>query len=961
MWGEVQNVTLQEGRTTNCSINLYRAVSKINVTVNEGKGLKNGDKDLFKLQSVRVCYARKGGLAGSLITPDTEGEQAISYPSIPEGITCFSRDEIDKLYFETAKGGAYALDGRIYVPESEQKASTSENEPMCLIIGGYYNDSQEETFYRVDFKPGNKGNTFYHAVRNHIYTFNITDVTRPGTDAPDPALDHTVVGMDVTIKDWTTTWIQGIGGQYTLEVSTGGFVFASTNISENLLKVNSTNNEGWRIENPNGSWFKLTQSPEGVIIIPEENTGGERYGTFIIKSGNLEKVITVRQKGKGTANCYIVSDDGNHIEQDLIVTVKGSGEVGLVADGVTLEEKDPYISINEIGDVQIIWETSDGLIQIVKDTLNDINKAKLYTESGIIKYKVYLENQNKDIIESNRINSQSYKGGNALVGAFGKKGDGSVDYNNLLWSWHIWVCPDIDKDNNGIISETELNSTNEEWITGYTFMDRNMGALSNEPGLASLGLLYQWGRKDPFIGAARVSKDRTNNRMYTHLPLEDYGYYWRNSQGDMDIKSTIQAPTTLINGQIKGADFNNLWGTASGLEGESNAGNKTIYDPCPLGYRVPNVAAVIFKGVGHAVNIRNSNSENDNWYSNNQFWPLEIAKTSGGWEYYNYIRDCSSYGFWLRYDTHSTEPSIEQYSSSFNTNKQERNPQKPMTWLPLSGVYEGDINQLATLNGQSSLQSNSIMWTNSSVSFSSGGKTITRPAGLFLHGVKNARSDYDGNHFHKLKESGSDGALYAKPEHAGALRCVRDTKVNIPEESAIKLPETIYLAGEVGDMQTAEITSLSGSWEVIDPGAMWFVMTPDAGPVGSKQRLTFKSTQENTGDSRTAYIKIRINDEKGTIGTIKVIQESSVETEELFFNYRNNSQKGVSTGQNNWNYAIEYQEGNNWLNIRSSGSMMYINTATNNNNSAKRHATITIKNSSTGTRIKIIKVTQYGR
>ena len=46
--------------------------------------------------------------------------------------------------------------------------------------------------------------------------------------------------------------------------------------------------------------------------------------------------------------------------------------------------------------------------------------------------------------------------GNALIGAFGKNQDGSVNYNDLLWSWHIWVCPDIDTDKDGYIGEIEL-------------------------------------------------------------------------------------------------------------------------------------------------------------------------------------------------------------------------------------------------------------------------------------------------------------------------------------------------------------------------------------------------------------------------------------------------------------------------------------------------------------------------
>ena len=64
----------------------------------------------------------------------------------------------------------------------------------------------------------------------------------------------------------------------------------------------------------------------------------------------------------------------------------------------------------------------------------------------------------------------------------------------LIWSWHIWAT-DYDPDAEG--GTVDFN--------GYTLMNRNLGALANDNSttdkiLASYGLYYQWGRKDPFIG-----------------------------------------------------------------------------------------------------------------------------------------------------------------------------------------------------------------------------------------------------------------------------------------------------------------------------------------------------------------------------------------------------------------------------------------------------------------------------
>jgi hypothetical protein len=59
----------------------------------------------------------------------------------------------------------------------------------------------------------------------------------------------------------------------------------------------------------------------------------------------------------------------------------------------------------------------------------------------------------------------------------------------VLWSWHIWSPVDV---------PAQLGSKG--------FMDRNLGALTKTPGLATtLGLHYQWGRKDPFPGSASTT------------------------------------------------------------------------------------------------------------------------------------------------------------------------------------------------------------------------------------------------------------------------------------------------------------------------------------------------------------------------------------------------------------------------------------------------------------------------
>lgn len=210
--------------------------------------------------------------------------------------------------------------------------------------------------------------------------------------------------------------------------------------------------------------------------------------------------------------------------------------------------------------------------------------------------------------------------GNAVVAL--RSGDGEI-----LWSWHIWVT-------DAEITDSEAN--------GLQWMDRNLGALNNDSDdIANRGMLYQWGRKDPFLPSPAPYI-----AMPTHSYDEDYNlteseeeYYaieeqlvanrqllninntqvgngfgeWRyvgfeapvalNAPGN--ITYSVQHPTTFLacrtdipigeyvfdwymqqdlmntSGVMMQSD-SQLWGDA-----EQGSDYKTMFDPCPPGYCVP--------------------------------------------------------------------------------------------------------------------------------------------------------------------------------------------------------------------------------------------------------------------------------------------------------------------------------------------------------------------------------------
>ena len=121
------------------------------------------------------------------------------------------------------------------------------------------------------------------------------------------------------------------------------------------------------------------------------------------------------------------------------------------------------------------------------------------------------------------------------------------------------------------------------WESFGTMMDRNLGATSATPGdVGALGLLYQWGRKDPFLGSSSISSNTLAKSTKT----------WPSSVDSDSSTGTIAyataRPTTFITYNFSNYDWyytgdsstdNTRWTTSER--------NKSIYDPCPAGWRVP--------------------------------------------------------------------------------------------------------------------------------------------------------------------------------------------------------------------------------------------------------------------------------------------------------------------------------------------------------------------------------------
>jgi uncharacterized protein (TIGR02145 family) len=148
---------------------------------------------------------------------------------------------------------------------------------------------------------------------------------------------------------------------------------------------------------------------------------------------------------------------------------------------------------------------------------------------------------------------------------------------NIVWSWHIWVT----KYNPGTTANTGVNATTYSFNNNL-WMDRNLGATSIYSGEA-IGLLYQWGRKDPFPGSSTY-----NGNAEPALYGEQTVITNASVTSDQNLSNTIMHPLMFYFGSDNNYDD---WYSVSNIHNDklwyNDTSAKTIYDPCPLGWRVP--------------------------------------------------------------------------------------------------------------------------------------------------------------------------------------------------------------------------------------------------------------------------------------------------------------------------------------------------------------------------------------
>ena len=257
----------------------------------------------------------------------------------------------------------------------------------------------------------------------------------------------------------------------------------------------------------------------------------------------------------------VVDADGNKVYYDgfyFQAMVAGRGELGVIGStaGAELYPDDVYFDPHS---ARILWQDEPYLIThvellqgYVRFTLNEACRSEIDRLTG-----------------------------NAVIAVYDRAGE-------IIWSWHIWVTDRLEDVSYSLPGRASI-------LEKFTMLNMNLGATADVVGSAdtvldTYGFYYQWGRKDPSPGPAAYD--------YAQADLTTAPYYYMD-QGVMGsvsamyvdnptVELSARNPLAIMGPSIIG-DYPNDWlfYQIDGLWGYSGSSvTKTIYDPCPYGYRV---------------------------------------------------------------------------------------------------------------------------------------------------------------------------------------------------------------------------------------------------------------------------------------------------------------------------------------------------------------------------------------
>ncbi|MBF1403003.1 MAG: hypothetical protein HXN35_00775 [Prevotella histicola] len=302
---------------------------------------------------------------------------------------------------------------------------------------------------------------------------------------------------------------------------------------------------------------------------------------------------------RNTANSYLISAPGHY----RIPLVYGNA----IENGVTNDKS--YISHAPTGNPTVLYNFKDHAghnidnpwIEKTNGGANaSVDGAEVvWADAANLVSSLSIAHDGGDTFLDFEVKESDIQSGNAVVAV--KKG------STIVWSWHLWFAPKdaLDKipvtNHQGVVynfTKETLGWKPTQW-TGTTYTSARTVKVKVEQTVANNGTkaytviniiqnpggvkkgattLYQFGRKDAFPGVASSA-------------LATNSHFTENAGDNMSIMNGILNPGkfyTYGSNWSSNYSYYNLWSADNTTTGfNDNSVVKTVYDPCPAGFKMP--------------------------------------------------------------------------------------------------------------------------------------------------------------------------------------------------------------------------------------------------------------------------------------------------------------------------------------------------------------------------------------
>jgi hypothetical protein len=318
---------------------------------------------------------------------------------------------------------------------------------------------------------------------------------------------------------------------------------------------------------------------------------------------------------RNTANCYVVNGPGSY-KLPLVYgnAIKNGANNPASWAGTT--------GVNVLGP----FVRHDGQSITGPDLPTAVGATLVWTDSPGLVGNVRLVDGNRSLAFN--VDQYTIVQGNAIVAVLGPDGSDADSEPDIMWSWHIWVTHKSVFDatqgtssantfeiDGGSLSTYKMMRHNIGWIgaTNRSYPARSVTVRLRQTGTSNTADFivnqtagpsdnttgrnpyYQWGRKDP-MAPAQTNRNEEGT-LYGPLPWTAAG-----AQA-ASLSDAIRNPDKVFGDStsfpwLGGTSYRNLWdGAATRADIESNpilTTVKTVYDPSPVGFRVPVFDAFTF-------------------------------------------------------------------------------------------------------------------------------------------------------------------------------------------------------------------------------------------------------------------------------------------------------------------------------------------------------------------------------